>query len=326
MRRALLIGINAYPHGDELKGCIEDVENLERVLSRNGDGTVNFDVRVMKDVQSSEEAMEAIDFLFHDDADCALFYFSGHGFVNSDGAEMVFPDDVRNKKGYYNGLQMATLMNVVNRSKAKNKIVILDCCYAGSIANSNIEATTSALNTGVSIMAACREDEFAEEEGGHGLFTELLCTALEGGAADFCGNITIGGIYAYIDRSFGAWRQRPVFKTNVTAFAPLKTVRPSVSMDVIRNLTTLFLDPNRELSLDPSFEPTNSPDVEHVCIEPYAVKDNVEKFELLQKLESIGFVKPVGEEHMYYAAMRSKTCRLTELGKYYWRLVNDCRI
>ena len=55
------------------------------------------------------------------------------------------------------------------------------------------------MNTGVSILTACREDEVAMEAGGHGLFTELLCTALNGGASDYCGNITIGGVYAYID-------------------------------------------------------------------------------------------------------------------------------
>jgi hypothetical protein len=47
---------------------------------------------------------------------------------------------------------------------------------------------------------------------------------------------------------------------------------------------------------------------------------------VLQKLQSIGFVKPVDEEFMYFAAMKSKTCILTELGKYYWRLVKDGRI
>ena len=50
------------------------------------------------------------------------------------------------------------------------------------------------------------------------------------------------------------------------------------------------------------------------------------KFKLLQKLQSIGFVKPIDEEFMYFAAMHSTGCKLTELGKYYWRLVNEGRI
>ena len=47
---------------------------------------------------------------------------------------------------------------------------------------------------------------------------------------------------------------------------------------------------------------------------------------LLQKLEGIGLVVPVGEEHMYFAAMNSKACELTAVGKQYWRLVKEGRI
>ena len=50
--------------------------------------------------------------------------------------------------------------------------------------------------------------------------------------------------------------------------------------------------------------------------------DNVKIFSDLQKLEGIGLVTPVEEEHMYYAAMHSKSCRLTSIGKQYWRLVD----
>lgn len=46
----------------------------------------------------------------------------------------------------------------------------------------------------------------------------------------------------------------------------------------------------------------------------------------LQKLVSVGLVKPVDEDHMYYAAMNSKSCKLTALGAHYWRLVKDQRI
>ena len=42
----------------------------------------------------------------------------------------------------------------------------------------NLQDAGSILNTGVSILTACREDEVAMEAGGHGLFTELLCAGL----------------------------------------------------------------------------------------------------------------------------------------------------
>lgn len=236
MKKALLIGINDYPEGNELTGCIEDINSVKAAIERHGDGSPNFGVKMMPNVQTSGEVMDAIRKLFAGNDDTALFYFSGHGYMNSTGAEIVMPQDIATPGQYYTGIQMSTIMSIVNTSKVRNKIIILDCCHSGNIGKYELQDVGSILNTGVSVLTACREDEVAMEAGGHGLFTELLCTALNGGASDYCGNITIGGVYAYIDRSFGPWDQRPVFKTNVTEFAPLRTVTPQVSLSIIRDL------------------------------------------------------------------------------------------
>lgn len=326
MRKALLIGINDYPAENELTGCIEDINKVKAAIERHGDGSPNFSVKMMPNVQTSGEVMEAIHKLFAGDGETALLYFSGHGFMNSTGAELVMPKDIETVGQYYKGIQMSDIMDIANNSPIRNKIIILDCCHSGNMGKYNPQDSNSKLASGVSILTACREDEVAMEAGGHGLFTELLCSALNGGAADFCGNITIGGVYAYIDRSFGPWDQRPVFKTNVTEFSPLRKVKSQVSLQTIRELTNLFLTPNIPLPLDPSFEDTNDPSVHHDYVEPYANTENVGKFKLLQKLQSIGFVRPINEEFMYFAAMHSTGCELTELGKYYWRLVNEGRI
>jgi len=326
MKKALLIGINAYPAGNQLTGCIEDIRCLEKAIARNGDGSLNFEVKKLADVQSSGIVMEGIRQLFDGACDMALLYFSGHGCVNDTGAEIVMPDDIRDTAQYYNGIQMKDIMVIVNKSKVKNKIIIFDCCHAGNLGKYDISSSGSILSTGVSILVACREDEYAQEMGGHGLFTELLCNALKGGAADPTGYITMGGIYAYIDRSFGAWGQRPVFKTNVTEFAPIKTVVPEVSLDEIKKITVLFSDFDQEFQLNPSYEFTNDPKEKHEPIKPYANAENVEKFKVLQKLHGIGLVNPIGTDHMYFAAINSKKCKLTELGKYYWKLVKNNRI
>ena len=320
-RKALLIGINDYP-GYPLKGCIEDINMLGDRLASNGDDSRNFSVKRLADLQSSGEAMSAINRLFSGDSDVALLYFSGHGYVNSIGAQIVFPDDLCGNS-YQKGIQMSDIMTIVNQSKVKNKIIILDCCHSGAIGDNSIKDTGSHLEHGVTIMTACRKDETAKELGGHGIFTELLCLALDGGAADFCGNITVGGIYSYIDKALGPWEQRPIFKTNVSEFVPLRTVKPKVAAKTIRQIRTLFETPDKEYLLNPSYEDTNCEGYVIEKVEPYADATNVKIFKSLQELESIGFVEPVGEKHMYFAAMKSKSCRLTEIGKYYWRLVDN---
>jgi hypothetical protein len=35
---------------------------------------------------------------------------------------------------------------------------------------------------------------------------------------------------------------------------------------------------------------------------------------------------PVGENHMFYAAINSKSCQLTPLGRFYWKLVKENRL
>ena len=55
----------------------------------------------------------------------------------------------------------------------------------------------------------------------------------------------------------------------------------------------------------------------------YSNETNVKIFNDLQKLESVGLVVPDGHEHMYYAVMESKACKLTAIGQHYWRLVKE---
>lgn len=187
--------------------------------------------------------------------------------------------------------------------------------------------TSSLLDEGLTILSACCSNECAEEYNGRGTFTSLLVDALNGGAADVMGHVTPGGVYAFIDKALGPWDQRPVFRTNVNSFISLRKVVSQVPDSVLRQLPSLFHTPGAQLSLDPSFEPTNSPDwEEHRIVEPYATKDNTEKFKILQQLEGIGLVRPVGAEHMYFAAMESRSCELTALGKQYWRLADTGKI
>ncbi len=261
--------------------------------------------------------------LFSGDADTALFYFSGHGYLDDIGGYIVTPDFQANDEG----VSMDEILTIANDSKAKNRVIILDCCHSGAFGSPKAAGNKSThIAEGVSILTASKDDEAAMEINGHGVFTNLLLDALQGGASDLRGHITPGSIYAYIDQALGPWDQRPVFKTNITRFTSLRTVISQVPIEILRSLTEYFPSATHQVDLDPSFEVTNNSSIEHKIIEPYANEQNVKKFKDLQKLESVGLVVPVGEEHMYFAAMNSKSCKLTALGYHYWRLVKEKRI
>ncbi|BEG99000.1 caspase family protein [Bacteroides sedimenti] len=321
MRKALIVGINDYP-SSPLRGCINDASSLSNILEKNGDGSPNFDIRIEINVRTKSLLKGMIVDLFSGDADTALFYFSGHGYVNEIGGYIVTPDH----SAYDEGVSMDELLTIANKSKIKNKIIILDCCHSGALGSPEISGGAAHIEEGVSILTASRKDEPSLEIDGHGVFTNLLLDALKGGAADLRGHITPGSIYAYIDQALGPWDQRPVFKTNITRFTSLRLVNPQVPLDVLRKIIEYFPTPSQEFILDPSFEDTNSKEIEHKVVKPYAKPENVAVFKHLQKYQSVGLVVPVNTDYMYFAAMDSKSCRLTALGHHYWRLVTEKRI
>jgi len=321
MKKALVIGINNYPT-HPLKGAINDAKIISQLLQVNGNDTTNFEVITLYDVGTKSELLSEIAKFFDRNADMGLLYFAGHGYVNELGGFLVTPDHRR----YDEGIDMNHILNLANNSKIRNKVIILDCCKSGSFATPAENGSITHIKTGISILTSSREDEPAKEINGHGVFTNLLIEGLKGGAADVRGHISPGGVYAYIDQALGAHEQRPVFKTNVTEFVELRSVIPQVSLSTLRKLTEYFHSPSDSLQLDPSFEDTNSNEVPHDIIEPFANEKNVLIFKNLQKLEGVGLIIPVGEDHMYYATMRSKTCKLTSLGHHYWRLVREGRI
>lgn len=315
MKRALIVGINDYP-SSPLSGCVNDANALGTILESNGDGSPNFGVRIMTSPDSvitRPVLREAIEQLFAGDSEMAFLYFSGHGYIKSTGGYLVTTD----AKKYDEGVSMDEVLSLANQSKARNKIIIFDCCHSGAMGTPSIIGNNIAqLSEGMSVLTASRDSELAMEINGAGIFTSLLIDALKGGAADIRGNITPGSLYAYVDEALGAWDQRPIFKTNVTSFTPLRRIPPKVPFETLRKITQYFPSPEAEHPLDPTYEYT----------EKTANPANVEIFKDLQKFQSVGLVVPVDAEFMYFAALDSTSCRLTALGYQYWRLVNEKKL
>ena len=124
MKKALLIGINDYPEGNELTGCIEDINSVKAAIERHGDGSPNFGVKMMPNVQTSGEVMDAIRKLFAGNDDTALFYFSGHGYMNSTGAEIVMPQDIATPGQYYTAADVIVGWNAKSVANAVRNYAI----------------------------------------------------------------------------------------------------------------------------------------------------------------------------------------------------------
>jgi hypothetical protein len=312
MRKALVIGLNDYPSAP-LSGCVNDAVRMEQILQKNGDGSPNFGVKTILGSASRRHLREAIESLFHGENEVVLLYFSGHGLIKSSGGYIVSTDFER----YDEGIPMDEILALANHSRARDKIIIFDCCHSGSLGNPTIgDGNLAQLSDGLTILTASRSYEVSMEVNGAGVFTSLLIDALQGGAADLRGFITPGSLYSYVDEALGAWDQRPVFKTNVSRFTHLRRIDPPIPLATLRKIGDYFVSPEEEFKLDPSYEFTSEQPIE----------EHVKIFKDLQRFQSVGLVVPVDAEYMYFAAMESKSCRLTALGFQYWRLVKEGKL
>jgi len=315
MRKALIVGIDYYEHINSLSGCVNDSFQVNTVIANNSDGSANFGTKHLTATGPSSAIdrrtlKEYTIELFKDDSDIALFYFAGHGHVEQTGGYLVTSDAHDGDDGF----KLDELMQLASNSPARSKIIILDSCYSGAAGSPENLGDSALLKEGVTILSASGKNQYALEESGSGVFTTLLVDALQGGAANLTGDVTPGSVYAHIDQSLGSWQQRPVFKTNVKGFVTLRSVERPIPLLELKKIVQLFSDPSEHFNLDPSFEP----DGPHEKSE-----ENMANFKILQKYNRINLVVPVGTEHMYFAAMESRACRLTVLGRHYWKLVKD---
>ena len=319
MRRALCVGIDEYKFG-ALNGCVNDAQRMKSVLEMQQDGSPNFDCKVLlapgggaKTSVTRTKLRENLERLFKDPADVALFHFSGHGTTNDLDGYLVTQDATK----YDEGVRMSEVLELANNSKAKEVVILLDCCYSGKLGNPpSVDNSKALLREGVSIITAGRGDQVSVETGGGGVFTSLVVDALEGGAANILGAVSAPAIYAFVESALGAWDQRPLFKAHLSSVLELRCCTPPIDRGILRRLPILFPLPAEDFALDPSYEHTHKA----------AVAENVFKFKELQALSRVHLVHPVGAPSMYDAALNSNACRLTPSGRYYWRLARDKRI
>lgn len=307
MKRALLVGIDIYDRFNDLGGCVNDVMSLTPLLSRHDDASPNFDYQTLASdtARVTRDRLSAgLEALLAPGADVALFYFAGHGAEQPQDVSLVVADGTPQVPG----IPMSEVLSRAQASQVGEVVLILDCCFSGASGVPQLGSAAAVLRPGLSLLTASRGDQTsAETSAGRGLFSTYLAGALEGGAADVLGKVTVAGLYAYLTESFGAWQQRPTLKANIDRLHDLRRCSPAVPLVDLRRLPVLFPQGDTELALDPSYEPTAGP--RHT--------EHEQDFALLQRCRAAKLVEPVDADHLYFAAMENKRCRLTPLGRHY---------
>jgi len=324
MRKALIIGIDHYEHLRGLSGCVNDALAVKSVLERHADGTVNFAApKVITGagpdrVVTKSGLRKAVRELFSGSPEIALLYFAGHGQLEDTGGYLYAGDSRAD-----DGLALSEVMTLVSRSKAENKVIILDSCHSGAAGNRPDDTGVAEIKEGMTVLSATTEDQKAFEDGAAGVFTKLFVDALSGAAANLVGDITPGSVYAHIDQSLGPWAQRPVFKTNVKSFVSLRRAQAPIELADLRAIATHFPSADYVFPLDPSYEPERFDEHRADPTIPPPDPAHTAVFAILQKYAKVNLLRPVDAPHMLHAAMYRKACDLTVLGQHYRKLVAD---
>lgn len=134
VKKAFIVGINYISTGNELQGCINDAENMQKLLTNEG-----FTVEMCVERAATTAGIKAgLQRLVTGvvPGDVIVFHYSGHGSQlpsskESDGfEEIICPIDLNWTTRVITDDDLAAIFNTV--PNGVNVTVVLDCCHSGS--------------------------------------------------------------------------------------------------------------------------------------------------------------------------------------------------
>ena len=195
---ALLIGVSEYEPGlNPLPAAVNDVSALEKVLSDAEIGAFD-EVKVLTnpDRQNMQYEIETL-FTERYKDDFVLLFFSGHG-IKDDSNRLYFASRITRKSAKGN-LVVSTAVpaqfihEVMNRSRARRQVLILDCCFSGAFDpalqtkdDGSVDLKNQLGSEGRVVLASSSSTQYSFEQQGSelSLYTRYLVEGLETGAGD----------------------------------------------------------------------------------------------------------------------------------------------
>lgn len=244
---ALVIGVNEYldPAVPRLKYCVADAKLVASQLASKC-GYDPLHVLVMTDDQEKPHLRPLLINLENqvrswlskaEGGDTVLFYFSGHGLVDERGNGYLVPQDCRRERLELYAYGLDTLRKQLAACQATQKLLILDCCHAGSDKAADAVAVGPSSQElgqafagaeGLITLASCRKEQKSHEwpAKSQGLFTYFLAQGLSG-SADFDRNGLVDSdeLYRFTVDEVPITAQREL---NVPAQTPIRIIGSDV--------------------------------------------------------------------------------------------------
>ncbi len=259
-RYAFLVGINSYVDRafHSLEYCVRDVEALKNTLS-----CLNYETVCLHDQLASNNRhfpsrnniKAELTRLCEDvgENDLLWVHFACHGtrLKEHDGAKeqpVLIAQDTRNEILADTSLSLVEVEGLMQRSKAKRRILTLDACETGVEMGRDLNTpdfikNANELAEGYVVISASTAKQAAQEwkDGKHGIFTYYLLSGLKGEAKRTDRSfITVNDLQEYVvnglkewSRKQGGQRQEPTYRSEGMGniiLADLKDIKLGVDL------------------------------------------------------------------------------------------------
>ncbi|MEO1446656.1 MAG: caspase family protein, partial [Cyanobacteria bacterium J06635_11] len=178
----LLIGVNHYqdPHLPNLQYSAIDCQGLGEALEAatvaftSKQAKIHHDSTDAKPTLATVQASLAQMVTQAQSQDTILFYFSGHGFQDTEYQQAVLClSDTQKDNLLATGLGLQTLLDALGQCKARQQLVWLDACHSGGMTLRGASSTkaTAALENPTSQLVSVLRQQAARSSGFYALLS-----------------------------------------------------------------------------------------------------------------------------------------------------------
>ncbi|WP_051794515.1 caspase family protein [Streptomyces sp. NRRL S-87] len=214
--RAVLLGTAAYHHLDQLPAVEANLLDLAGELR---DATVwglpGEHCTVVLDPQSAVDLLDPVHQAADEATDTLVVYYAGHGMRDPDSADLYLALGTSRDGVGYSAVAYSHLRTALRASRARRKVVVLDCCFSGRAARTLAGDTRSiageAAVDGVYVITSAPRDRVALAPDGerYTAFTAELLYILRHGIPEAAELLDLDALYRELTARLGA-KNRPL--------------------------------------------------------------------------------------------------------------------
>ena len=212
---AIMVGIDSYddPNVGKITCAVSDAEMIYSILiDPNLGGFKKEQVILLTDKTQKKPTrvniLRSLKEMLNKESDTLLFYYTGHG-IELNGQSYLVPRDVEADFPEDRGIPLSMIRDMLARSRAKSKVIIMDACHSGESAaisdetrmGKGYESFLMSQIPNMVILASASKNQIANEDAvqGHGIFSLALAGGLSGEAdTNRDGQVTTEELFPYV--------------------------------------------------------------------------------------------------------------------------------